>query len=127
MEGKKARVLIVDDDPLITKLVFEHLTHKGYKCATANEAKSGFELFGDWKPNLCIIDFKMPNTYGSTLCEWIRKQPRGEMVPIIMISAVLKRGDRNTLMEESGADLFLEKPFSIWQLLEAVETGLTLR
>ena len=70
----KSRVLVVDDEPQITRVLRTVLTSQGYQVRTAAEGESAMASFNEWKPELVITDLYMPHMDGIELCRRIRAQ-----------------------------------------------------
>jgi two-component system KDP operon response regulator KdpE len=115
-----ARILVVDDEAQLTRVLRTGLKSRGYDVRVASDGISGLELFGDWHPNLVITDLAMPNMDGLELC---RKLRQVSQVPIIVLSA---KDEEKTKIEalDLGADDFVTKPFGIDELLARVRASL---
>ena len=117
---EKSRVLVVDDEPQITRVLRTVLTSQGYQVKTAGEGESALTSFTEWRPELVITDLYMPHMDGVELCRRIRAQSN---VPIIVLSV---KGEERTKVEalDSGADDYVTKPFGIDELLARVRAAL---
>ena len=118
--NESAKILVVDDEPQLTRVLRTGLKSRGYDVRVAADGLSGFEAFNDWHPNLVITDLAMPNMDGLELCRRLRTQSQ---VPIIVLSA---KGEEKTKIEalDLGADDFVTKPFGIDELLARVRASL---
>jgi two-component system, OmpR family, KDP operon response regulator KdpE len=118
--NERPRILVVDDEPQLTRVLRTGLKSRGYDVRAAADGLSGFETFGDWHPDLVITDLAMPNVDGLELC---RKLRAISQVPIIVLSA---KGEEKTKVEalDLGADDFITKPFGIDELLARVRASL---
>ena len=116
----KSRVLVVDDEPQITRVLRTVLTSQGYQVRTAAEGESALSSFNEWRPELVITDLYMPHMDGVELCRRIRAV---SSVPIIVLSV---KGEERTKVEalDSGADDYVTKPFGIDELLARVRAAL---
>jgi two-component system KDP operon response regulator KdpE len=116
----KARVLVVDDEPQITRVLRTVLTSQGYQVRTAGEGESALSNFTEWHPELVITDLFMPRMDGLELCKRIRAV---STVPIIVLSV---KGEERTKVEalDSGADDYVTKPFGIEELMARVRAAL---
>ncbi|HQZ97524.1 MAG TPA: response regulator transcription factor [Pyrinomonadaceae bacterium] len=114
------KVLIVDDEPQITRVLRHSLTAHRYDVRTAADGISGLDTFRDWHPDLIITDLQMPEMSGIEFCCEIRKT---SLVPIIILSV---KGDERTKVEalDAGADDYVTKPFGIDELLARVRAAL---
>ena len=117
---QKPRILIVDDEPQLTRVLRTGLKTHGYDVRVAADGISGFELFSDWHPDLLLTDLSMPNMDGLELCWSVRAISR---IPIIVLSA---RGEEKTKVEalDVGADDYVTKPFGMDELLARVRAAL---
>jgi two-component system, OmpR family, KDP operon response regulator KdpE len=114
------RILVVDDEPQLTRVLRTGLKSRGYDVRVAADGLAGFEAFNDWHPDLVITDLAMPNVDGLELCKRLRAISQ---VPIIVLSA---KGEEKTKVEalDLGADDFVTKPFGIDELLARVRASL---
>jgi two-component system KDP operon response regulator KdpE len=117
---EKGRVLVVDDEPQITRVLRTVLTSQGYEVRTAAEGEAALANFREWRPELVITDLFMPHMDGVELCKRIRAMSN---VPIIVLSV---KGEERTKVEalDSGADDYVTKPFGIDELLARVRAAL---
>ena len=115
-----SRVLVVDDEPQITRVLKTVLTSQGYQVRTAAEGEAALSNFAEWRPELVITDLYMPHMDGVELCRRIRAI---STVPIIVLSV---KGEEKTKVEalDSGADDYVTKPFGIDELLARVRAAL---
>lgn len=116
----KSRVLVVDDEPQITRVLRTVLTSQGYQVRTADEGETALASFGEWRPELVITDLFMPHMDGIELCRRIRSV---SSVPIIVLSV---KGEERAKVEalDSGADDYVTKPFGIDELMARVRAAL---
>jgi len=114
------KILVVDDEPQLTRVLRTGLKSHGYEVRAAADGLAGFEAFSDWHPDLVITDLAMPNVDGLELCRRVRAISQ---VPIIVLSA---KGEEKTKVEalDLGADDFVTKPFGIDELLARVRASL---
>lgn len=115
-----ARVLMIEDDRLITDPVLEALQTAGYEVLTAADGKRGLELALTRQPHLVLLDIMLPQMDGWAVCKAIRSE---STVPIVMVTALNDEVDR-ILGLELGADDYLTKPFSTRELLARVRATL---
>src|SRR5919197_4600677 len=118
--SEKSRVLVVDDEPQITRVLRTVLTSQGYQVQTASEGETALTNFAEWRPELVITDLYMPHMDGLELCRRIRAM---SSVPIIVLSV---KGEERTKVEalDIGADDYVTKPFGMDELLARVRAAL---
>lgn len=118
--NEKQKILVVDDESQIIRVMRHILSAHAYEIRTASDGEAGFELFNDWQPDLVITDLQMPNVDGLELCQKIR---RVSQKPIIILSV---KNDEKTIVEalDFGADDYVTKPFSSNELLARVRANL---
>jgi two-component system KDP operon response regulator KdpE len=113
-------ILVVDDEPQITRVLKTTLSSQGYGIRTATDGKQALQEMKGWSPDLVITDLRMPNMDGLELCRAIRAESR---VPIIVLSV---KGEEAIKVEslDAGADDYVTKPFSVNELLARVRAAL---
>jgi two-component system KDP operon response regulator KdpE len=114
------RILIVDDETQITRVLRAALSAQAYDVRIANDPQEALLLFEDWAPDLIITDLMMPGISGIEVCREIRKKAA---TPIIVLSV---RDQERSKVEalDAGADDYVTKPFSIQELLARVRAHL---
>ena len=115
------RVLIVDDDPDIRKLVSYNLTQAGFRVATAATGVAALEAVQGQPPDLIILDIMLPDLDGLEVCKKLRRQEKTRRIPIIMLTARTQEVDR-VVGFELGADDYVMKPFSPRELVLRVKS-----
>jgi two-component system, OmpR family, KDP operon response regulator KdpE len=120
MSAAPLRVLVVDDEPPIRKLLRMGLTAQGYQTLEAPNGKVALELLSE-APDLIILDLGLPDTQGHDLLRTIRA--RNESVPIVVLSS---RGDEAGKVQalDLGADDYITKPFGMDELLARMRAAL---
>ena len=114
------RILVVDDEPQITRVLRTTLSAQHYDIRVANDGETALEIMKDWTPDVVISDLAMPNMDGLELCRRIRAKSQ---IPIIVLSV---RGEERTKVQalDSGADDYVTKPFASNELLARVRAQL---
>ncbi len=114
------RILVIDDESQITRVLRAALSAQGYDVRTANDPEEGLRLFRDWPPDLVITDLMMPVLSGVEVCRAIRS--RGA-TPVLVLS--VREHERSKVEAlDAGADDYVTKPFSIQELLARVRAHL---
>ena len=107
-----SRILVVDDETQITRVLRTTLSSHAYDVRVANDGETALEIMKDWTPDLVITDLSMPNMDGLELTRRLRSSSK---VPIVILSV---RGEERTKVHalDAGADDYVTKPFSIQEL-----------
>ena len=116
----KGNILVVDDEPQITRVLKTTLSSHGYGTRTAGDGDEALQVMKDWSPDLLITDLRMPNMDGLELCRRVREK---SLLPIIVLSV---KGEERTKVEalDAGADDYVTKPFNVNELLARVRAAL---
>jgi two-component system, OmpR family, KDP operon response regulator KdpE len=120
MSTPKQRVLVVDDEPQITRVLRTGLASHGYDVRTASDGDEAFEAFASWEPDLVVTDLSMPRSNGLELCRRIRSVSN---VPVIVLSV---KGEERTKVDalDAGADDYVTKPFGMDELMARIRATL---
>ncbi|MDP9268637.1 MAG: response regulator transcription factor [Acidobacteriota bacterium] len=116
----RRRILVVDDEPQITRVLRTTLSSRGYDLRVANDGETALEIMKDWTPDLVITDLGMPNMNGLELCKHIRATTQ---LPIIVLSV---KGEERTKVQalDAGADDYVTKPVGMNELMARVRANL---
>jgi two-component system alkaline phosphatase synthesis response regulator PhoP/two-component system response regulator VicR len=115
-----AKILAVDDEKHIVRLVQINLQKEGYEVATANTGKEALEVVSEFGPDLIVMDVMMPEMDGFEALKKLKENPATRDIPVIMLTA--KAQDADVFRGwQSGADLYLTKPFNPAELLTFVK------
>lgn len=117
-------ILIMDDNPIFQRLISHVLQREGYDIVTANNGQQGIQVMCDYQVDLVIADLAMPIMDGFTFLKQVRADPRWANTPVIMLTASGVDRDR-VAARAQGADGFLTKPTSSWELVDTVARTLT--
>ena len=114
------RILVIDDEAQITRVLRAALSAQGYDVRTANDPDEGLRVFRDWSPDLVITDLMMPTMSGVEVCRMIRTR---STTPVLVLS--VREHERSKVEAlDAGADDYVTKPFSIQELLARVRAHL---
>lgn len=116
----RQRILIVDDERQITRVLTRSLNANGYDVHVASDGELALQTLKDWPPNLIITDLAMPNVGGLELCRHVRSFSD---VPIIVLSVKGEESSKIAALD-AGADDYITKPFGIDELLARVRATL---
>jgi two-component system, OmpR family, KDP operon response regulator KdpE len=114
------RILLIDDEPQITRVLRAALSAQNFDVRTANDSEEGLRLFREWSPDLVITDLMMPGMNGVDICRAVRAT---SSTPILVLSV---RDHERAKVEalDAGADDYVTKPFGIQELLARVRAHL---
>ncbi len=126
LDSGKTRVLVVDDDPAILDMFVELLEHDGrFEVRTATTGYDAGILTHECRPDVLILDYKLPDVNGNVVCKTIRSNPAFQHMKIILISGVADPDEVRELML-AGADDFIRKPFNIDSVINRIVELLAL-
>ena len=127
MEEKvKEKILIVDDEPDIVKLLSDFLTGLGYRVSAAYNGREGLEKARQDRPDLILLDYIMPEMDGYAFLDELRHDPQLLTIPTIMITVRDSYVDQIYAAVHATPD-YLTKPFTLKQLQETIEKVLNRR
>ncbi len=121
-----SKILVVDDDPVNVKLIRRYLTTIGYDVIGVSNGQDGLAMIRQELPDLVLLDVMMPGLNGYQVCQAIRNDPAIADIPIVIVTA-LQETEQRIAGLESGADDFLSKPFSIYELAARVKSLLRIK
>ncbi len=119
------RILIVDDDPSLLKVLSMRLERAGYEVDTAADGFAGLEKVRRDRPNLIILDLMLPEVDGCKVCRMLKFDHAYQNIPIIVLTVKNRPEDRLQTME-AGASAYFTKPYASEELLDEVDRQLTL-
>ena len=105
------RILVVDDDPQIVRLVRSYLEQAGYMVLTAGDGEAALHMLRRERPDLVILDLMLPKRDGWDVTRWLREQETLAATPLLMLTARIADEDK-LLGLELGADYYLTTPFN---------------
>jgi two-component system, OmpR family, KDP operon response regulator KdpE len=116
----ETRILVVDDEPQITRVLRRSLSSKGYEVQVAEDGEEALDVFRKWNPDIVITDLFMPRMGGLELCRRIRKTSQ---VPILILSV---KGEERAKVEalDTGADDYVTKPFGMDELFARIRVAM---
>jgi len=115
-----ARILVVDDEPIVREVVVRYLKRDGHETLEAADGDEARALLLESNPDLVVLDVMLPGTDGLELCRWVRGRSD---LPVILLTARGEESDRIVGLE-LGADDYVTKPFSPRELAARVRTVL---
>jgi len=120
LESGKRRVLVVDDDEAIVEMFIDLLDRDGrFEVRTANSGYLAGILTEQFRPDIMLLDYKLPDVNGNAVCRTVRGNPAHEHMKIIVISGVADPDEVDDL-RAAGADEFIRKPFDINDVISRI-------
>ncbi len=117
----KKRILLVDDEPSILKMVRKRLEVAGYDVTVAMDGEEALNQAKQMKPSLMILDLMLPKLNGYEVCAAVKKDPDLKGIPVILLTArVQEKDEKEGLL--CGADCYMRKPFQSQELVERVRS-----
>jgi excisionase family DNA binding protein len=118
LDDDQVRVLVVDDDPRIVRIIEEMLGHEErFKVRTASTGYDAGMMTREFRPNIILLDYMLPDV--NIVCERIKSDPDLADTRIIIISGVVQQEEIDGLLE-AGADAFIRKPFQVEELIQKI-------
>ena len=106
-----ARILIIDDDPIIRMLASSALSDVGHTVTEAESAEAAIDVLAESRPDLLVLDLVMPGMGGLAFCAWLRGRPESSRLPVLVMTA-LDGDDTIRQAFDAGASDFIPKPFN---------------
>jgi len=119
-EVKRKKILAVDDEEEVVKLLSSFLGHVGYEVFTANSGRQALERARREKPDLIILDIVMPDMPGGDVAATLAQDSATSGIPIIFLTALLTKGEENHLKNTPGRFYMMAKPVATGELIAKV-------
>jgi len=116
------KILVVDDEKIILKVIESRLKSAGYVVVTANDGEEGLAKAKAEQPDLVILDIMMPKMDGTQMREAMRANERTRKIPVIFLTAILNKKEAELTGHKIGEDLILAKPFDGQELLATIKS-----
>jgi len=120
---QKTKILYVEDELFLGKIVKESLESRSYEVSMIADGRLALAAFGQFKPDICVLDVMLPNVDGYTIAEEIRKLDPAQ--PIIFLTAKTQTEDALKGFQSGGND-YIRKPFSLEELIVRIQNLLQL-
>ena len=113
---KQHRIVVADDDPIVTKFLSAVFQDEGFEVRTADDGEKALKVIKEGRPDLVILDLVMPYHDGFEICQKIKTSAETAGVPVIILS--MKEREQDALRAfEVGADDYIRKPFNALELV----------
>ena len=119
--GQKPRILLVDDEPSIVKMVGKRLEVEGFDVLVAMDGQDGLAKAQAEQPDLIVLDLMLPKLNGYEVCTMLKQDARYQKIPVVLFTAKTQEKDEKLGME-CGADAYVRKPFRAQELLEKIRS-----
>lgn len=116
----RARVLVVDDEADLVRILQFGLQAIGYQVETASDGQEALKKARETKPDIILLDLMLPKLDGYKVCRLLKFDERYKNIPIIILSARTQEGDQLLAME-MGANRFVTKPYDFSEVLSHIE------
>jgi len=120
LEEKKKRILVVDDDPTLIKMIKIYFENLGFSISLAGSGVEALKAFDEEPPDVMILDIRMPGMDGIKVCRKIRLEKGNLKTPIIAITGYHNEKIKKDVMA-AGANAYMEKPLDLSRLLKIVK------
>lgn len=126
LDSGRKKILVVDDDAEIVELMVDVLVRDGrFDVKTASSGYEAGITTEQFRPDLLVLDYMLPDVNGNIVCQTIRNNPEFESIKIIIVSGVVNQSEIQDLLD-SGAEDFVRKPFNISELVDKIAGVLKL-
>jgi two-component system, OmpR family, alkaline phosphatase synthesis response regulator PhoP len=119
----KEKILVVEDDKDIVKMLEYNLKKEGFKVITASDGEDALDLAVRQYPDLILLDLMLPGIDGLEVCKSLKKESKTSPIPVIMLTAKGQEADKVVGLE-LGADDYITKPFSLRELIARIKAVL---
>ena len=119
--GERLRILLVDDEPSIVKMVGKRLEVEGFEVLIATDGQDGLDKARAESPDLIVLDLMLPKLNGYEICTMLKQDSRYQKIPVVMFTAKAQEKDEK-LGLECGANAYVRKPFRAQELLGKIRS-----
>jgi len=117
--GERLRILLVDDEPSIVKMVGKRLEVEGFEVLIATDGQDALTKARTQLPDLIVLDLMLPKLNGYEVCTMLKQDARYQKIPVVLFTAKTQEKDEKLGME-CGANAYVRKPFRAQELLETI-------
>ncbi|MFA5039372.1 MAG: response regulator [Candidatus Omnitrophota bacterium] len=118
---EKRKLLIVDDEPDVLKLLGERLSKAGYNVLKASSGKEAIEIANKKSPDLIILDIAMPGMDGSEVATILRAEEKTRDIPILFLTCLFTKQEEKVCGHLLGQNFFIAKPYDVQELLGEID------
>ena len=117
----QARILVVDDEEDLGRILKFALVAAGHEVLLAMDGAEGLKLARENSPDLILLDLMLPKIDGYKVCRMLKFDERYKSIPIVILSARTQEADKE-MARDTGADLFITKPYNLEEILRTVDS-----
>lgn len=117
------KILIIDDDEEITKMVTKFLNHKGHECSFSNYGREGLSMIEKQKFDVVLLDMNMPEFNGHDILDSLKKSGKIRNQKIIIFSVLPMQDEQLKTLIKDGVHSSIDKPLQLKELLDAIENA----
>lgn len=125
--NSKPTILVADDDPRLVRILRVNLERDGFTVITAEDGRQALEQARKCRPDLVILDVMMPNLDGPEASQQLQSDPQTQDIPILFLTAILRKSEAQQRNRQGGRIRFLAKPYEIEDILTQVRSLLSLK
>ncbi|MCU0665494.1 MAG: response regulator [Candidatus Omnitrophica bacterium] len=115
------RILVVDDEQNVLKVLDQRLSKTGYAVLKANNGEDAIFLAKKEKPDLILLDLMMPDISGADVAAALKQDPGTKNIPVIFLTCLVTKNDEEHIGRESGGNFFIAKPYEPNDLLGEIQ------
>jgi DNA-binding response OmpR family regulator len=117
----RKKALIIDDSKFICSVISEGLSDNGFEVSICNDGNCGVKMAQEELPDIIILDLILPELPGEEVCRQLKRNPKTEMIPVIMLTAKNNEVDK-VIGRVLGANAYIPKPFHMEELLGKIQS-----
>jgi len=121
---KNKSILIVEDEPLLHKVLSKRLTASGFTVTIATDGEEAIEILKEVKPSLVLLDIVLPKKSGFEVLAEIRKMPSFKKIPVLILSNLGQEKDKEQLKELGIQEYLVKSDFSLSEMVKKIEEHL---
>lgn len=124
-ETKKTKVLLIEDDVFMIDLLTHELNNSGFETAIAKTGEEGIKMFGEFKPDIILLDIILPDQNGLEVLRQIRRQPNGPETKTIVLSNVAEILDIEEAKRLGALEYLVKANFSLPEITARIKSVIT--
>lgn len=114
-------ILIVEDDPVLSRMYTEKLKHEGFKVLVANNGETGLKMALEERVSLILLDIMLPKLSGTDLLERLRADPRGKTLPVVALSNLAEQTEKDKVLKFGAKEYLIKAMQTPEQVVEKIK------